>query len=170
MIEFLRRDLQAEALKLDNVLMVNFETPRQNAEPEQDAERRPRVAAVRLRGTQLVDHHEACTLIAGRRHLFDMEVRLQQRRGDGDHYGRLVRVRLSWAGDHLVVMSGSDDGELDATLHRQLVALVRSAATRPLAEDDLTFMLRKIELRAAEPGEDAAPDILGPDARLDAAS
>lgn len=151
MLEFLRRDLQQPELLLDDMLMANFVLPRRRTRlAEGDERRQPNVDAVRLLGRQLQDHPEACARIASGSHLRDIEVRLAQvaRRGQ---LPRSIRVRLSWEADHLAVMSGADASDrLDAAAHRELVRLVREAASRPLQRERLLGVLRNIQARATE--------------------
>jgi hypothetical protein len=151
MLDFLRRDLQAENLRLDDTLMANFvsagEGPGDGSEPPD--RRRPNVESVRLRGRQLHEHPEACARIASTAHLRDMEIRVRKAIDPAQGTSKLVRFRLSWEGDHLAVFSGADEHSIDADLHSEIVRLVRLAAERALDEDSLTFMLRQIERRAA---------------------
>jgi hypothetical protein len=152
MLDFLRRDLQSDELRLDDTLMANFVTPEKprNAEDEPQDERRPNVESVRLRGRQLHEHPEACARIASGAQLRDMEIRVRKAINLAQGTSKLVRFRLSWEVNHLAVFSGSDEHNVDADLHREIVRLVRDAAPRQLDEDSLLFMLRQIEKRAAE--------------------
>lgn len=151
MLDFLRRDLQAPALRLDDTLMANFVSPEEGGNDEEERDtRRPNVESVRLRGRQLHEHPEACARIASRAQLRDMEIRVRKAINLAQGTSKLVRFRLSWEGDHLAVFSGADEHNLDADLHREIVRLVRTAAERPLAQDSLLFMLRQIEKRAKE--------------------
>lgn len=169
MLDFLRRDLQAGDLHLDNTLMANFVSPEAQSQDESDGvpsgdSRRPAVDSVRLKGTQLHEHPEACARIVGRAHLRDIEVRVR-RTDSRSGYSKLVRMRLSWEDDHLAVLSGADGDNEDAAIHRELVGLVRRAGQRDLNEDNLLFMLRGIERRAAEGivGDDAGSLLGDPD-------
>ena len=161
-LDFLRRDLQANDLRLDDTLMANFVSPDavQDEIASEDASRPPTVDSVRLRGTQLHEHQEACTRIAGRAHLRDIEVRVRRTLDSSSGYSKLVRMRLSWEDDHLAVLSGADGNEEDAAIHRELVALVRRAGRRSLDQDSLLFMLRRIEARAADGVVDSGGSVL----------
>ncbi len=151
MLEFLRRDLQAPELKLDDTLMANFVSPDAPASPGADGERRPSLQAVRLQGSQLHEHPEACARIASRAHLRDIEVRVRKTTDRRTGASRLLRARLSWEADHLAVLSGaSSEGTFERDVHAQLVGLARAAASRPLSQDGLDFMLRQIQRRAAD--------------------
>ena len=158
MLDFLRHDLRSRELSLDNTLMANFLSPHPAAatgnEGDEadggDPSRRPAIEAVRLLGTQLQDHPEACARIAAGARLHDLEVRVRHVYDLGKGYNRLVRFRLSWEDDHLAVLSGAADGKLDADVHRLIVRLVRQAAPRQLSEDALKLTLRRIERRAEE--------------------
>jgi hypothetical protein len=58
-LDFLRRDLQAPELRLNDTVMANFLTAKGQVVDEDDA-RRPNLDAVRLLGRQLHEHPEAC--------------------------------------------------------------------------------------------------------------
>lgn len=148
MLDFMRRDLQADTLKLENVLVASFKTP-DDPLARQARRRRPRVDSVQLRGDDLHRHPDACTHIVGGSHLRELEFRV--RHGRRTDIGMpLVRFRVQWEGDHLAVLTGAAEGQKpDATLHRRIVGLVRHAAERPLDEDGLAFMLRQVQ-RASE--------------------
>jgi hypothetical protein len=160
-LDFLRRDLQAPELKLDDTLMANFLTA-QNAQPsdevdddddgvEEGARRVPNLQAVRLLGTQLHEHPEACSRIASCAHLRDIEVRLRKVTDRAQNLSQLVKVRLSWEVDHLAVLSGSStDGTFDGGVHAQVVKLVRGAADRQLGALGLRSMLDEVQRRASD--------------------
>jgi hypothetical protein len=157
MLDFLRRDLQAPELRLADTLMANFisravvSSDEEDEEDDRDERQRPNVDSVRLRGTQLQDHPEACVRIADGSHLRDIEVSLRHVTDPVRGFSKRVRFRLAWEDSHLSVMSGADDDDqLDAALHRQVVGLVRRAAGRSLDEEGLSLTLRRIARRAAE--------------------
>lgn len=162
MLEFLRRDLQAETLRLDDTLMANFISARRPSEEAEDAEeagepeeteetgRTPTLEAVRLLGQQLHDHPEACIRIAAGAQLRDIDVRIRQVTDQQRGHSELVRFRLSWEKDHIAVLSGAHDGRYSAPFHQQIVRLVRAAAARELDEEGLLLTLRRIERRASE--------------------
>jgi hypothetical protein len=152
MLEFLRKDLQAPDLRLDDTLMANFVTPKEAPRlAEEDERRRPNVDAVRLLGRQLHEHPEASARIASGAHLRDIELRLRHVTDRERNFSKLVRFRLSWESDHLAVLSGADDSDnLDPDLHRQVVRLVRNAANRALDEERLLVVLRNIQRRSTE--------------------
>lgn len=149
MLDFIRRDLQAVELSLDDMLMAHFVTPDSKAEVEAD-DRTPNVEAVRLFGRQLQDHPEACARIADAAQLRDIEVRLRNVYDLGQGYSKLIRFRISWERDHLAVLSGADnDGKYDQALHDTVVGLVRTAGRREIDGDGLELTLRRIERIAA---------------------
>lgn len=149
-LDFLRRDLQAPELKLDDTLMANFVSSDGDA-LEPDDQSTPNLQAVRLLGRQLHEHPEACARIASGAHLRDVELRIKKVTDRRRNLSRLVRVRLSWENDHLAVLSGATTDEtFDRDLHNEMVRLVRNAASRQLGEDSLLFMLRQIERRASD--------------------
>lgn len=157
MLDFMRQDLQADDLRLDNTLLATFRTP---ADPTgQTRRRRPRVDSVQLRGTQLHRHRDACLRIVEGSHLRDVEIRVRHGRSD-DITAALVRFRLQWENDHLAVMTGIARGqkEPDPHFHRTIVRLVRHAAERELPEADLSFILHNIEriARTTEPNDGTA--------------
>lgn len=173
MLDFLRQDLQAPELRLEDTLMANFisidtETKEEPVnEGDTDATLTPSVDSVQLRGQQLHDHPEACARIVGRAHLRDIELRIRRVLDSEKGTSRLVRVRLSWEKDHLVVMSGADDDEIDSDLHQQLVRMIRNAAERPLSAG-LSETLERIQRRAGEIDVDgAAESVLTPDAQAE---
>ena len=151
-LEFLRRDLQAPALKLDDTLMANFVSPDTTVTAGgPDGERRPSLQAVRLLGSQLHEHPEACARIASCAHLRDIEVRIRKITDQATGTSRLIRVRLSWEADHLAVLSGASNADtFESAVHQQLVALVRSAGSRALSEPNLEPMLGQIQRRASD--------------------
>jgi hypothetical protein len=150
MLDFLLQDLQADTLKLDNTLMAIFKSPDEIGDTAA-RRRQPTVDSVQLRGTHLHEHPEACRRIVDASHLRDLEIRVKYGRRN-DLSPPLVRFRLIWEDDHLVVMSGiaTDRKEPDAEFHRRIVRLVRNAADRPLHENALTFMLTQVQRRALE--------------------
>jgi hypothetical protein len=150
MLDFLRSELQAPELRLTDTVMANFLTPKGHVVSEEDAQR-PNVDAVRLLGRQLHEHPEACARIASGAHLRDIEVQLRHVTDVKRGFSKLVHVRLSWERDHIAVMSGADeDANVDVTLHREVVRLVRLAAPRALDEEALLFTLKRIAKRATE--------------------
>lgn len=160
MLDFLRRELRSTELTLDNTHMAHFLSPDKIKDPDGDDDsKRPTVDAVRLLGTQLHDHPEACQRITDRARLRDLEVRVRHVYDPGQGYNRLVRFRLSWEDDHLAVLTGTTDESLDPQFHRLIVGLVRVAADRQLDEEALKFTLRQIEKRAEE--ADVASDAPG---------
>jgi hypothetical protein len=153
MLDFLRRELRSVELNLDNTHMAHFLSPDKfgdDEDPDAERSRRPSVDAVRLLGTQLHDHPEACQRIAGRARLRDLEVRVRHVFDLAHGYNRLVRFRLSWEDDHLAILTGATDDALDPEFHRMVVKLVRHTAGRQLDEVALKFTLRQIEKRAEE--------------------
>jgi hypothetical protein len=153
-LDFLRRDLQAPELKLDDTLMANFLTPQADTDDTDDdggGRRVPNLQAVRLLGSQLHEHPEACSRIASCAHLRDIEVRVRKVTDQTLNLSQLVRVRLSWESDHLAVLSGaSSDDTFEYGVHEQIVKLVRGAAGRQLGEAGLLFMLAQVQRRAAD--------------------
>jgi hypothetical protein len=150
-LDFLRRDLQAPELKLDDTLMANFLTPQGEPDDDEGDRRVPNLQAVRLLGTQLHEHPEACSRIASSAHLRDIEVRVRKVTDRTLGLTKLVRVRLSWEPDHLAVLSGaSSDDTFDRPVHDQIVKLVRGAAGRHLGETGLLPMLAQVERRAVD--------------------
>jgi hypothetical protein len=152
-LDFLRRDLQAPELKLDDTLMANFLAPQgEPADPDDEGDRRvPNLQAVRLLGSQLHEHPEACSRIASCAHLRDIEVRVRKVTDRALNLSQLVRVRLSWEDDHLAVFSGArGDDTFDRPAHEQIVKLVRGAAGRQLGETGLLFMLAQVQRRATD--------------------
>lgn len=148
MLDFIRRDLQANELKLDNMLMAHFVAP-ENEEAIAD-DRTPNVEAVRLFGTQLHAHPEACARIADAAQLRDIEVRLRNVYDLGQGFSKLIRFRISWERDHLAVLSGADsDGRYDQSLHDTVVGLVRAAGRREIDADGLELTLKRIARIAA---------------------
>jgi len=132
MLDFLRRDLRSDNLALDNTLMAHFLSPEtakaEDEEDEPERNRRPSLAAVRLLGSQLQDHPEACQRIASGSRLHSLEVRVRHVYNPAQGLSKLVRFRLGWEDDHIAVLSGASDDTIDAELHRTLVRLVRQAA------------------------------------------
>lgn len=169
MLDFLRQDLRADDLRLDNTLMAHFiarepEKPKASSDNVEggdgvddvddasaDTAQRPAVDAVRLRGSQLHDHPDACARIVEGARLRDLEVRVRRVTDATSGHSKLVRFRLSRDDDHLAVLSGAQDGKVDPLLHREVVALVRNAAGRALDEGGLEFTLRRIS-KLAESG------------------
>jgi len=142
-------------------------TDDENDGPENN--RRPSLNAVRLLGSQLQDHPEACQRIASGSRLHDLEVRVRNVYDRAHGLSKLVRFRLSWEDDHIAVLSGASEDNIDAELHRMLVRLVRQAAPRRLDEEALRFTLRQIERRAVEadvPGD--APGVLDDESAAEA--
>lgn len=163
MLDFLRRDLRSDELTLDNTLMAHFLAPERDKDDDDEVEpedpRRPTLDAVRLLGSQLQDHPEACQRIAAGSRLRDLDIRVRSVYDRARGLSKLVRFRLSWENDHLAVLSGATDGHPDADLHRKMVYLIRMAAPRQLDENALKFALRLIERRAE--GEDLDQDLPG---------
>ncbi|MDX6450672.1 MAG: hypothetical protein QOH16_721 [Gaiellaceae bacterium] len=150
MLDFIRRDLQAPELRLDDTIMANFVLPKAKVVPVNTGdERRPNVDAVRFLGRQLQDHPEACARIASGSHLRDLEMVIRRVTDVQRNFVRDVRVRLSWESDHLAVLSGADDDKLDSDLHREIVRLVRDAGNRELS-DGLIPTLQIIQRKARE--------------------
>ncbi len=150
-LDFLRRDLQAPELKLDDTLMANFLTPQGEPDNDEGDRRVPNLQAVRLLGTQLHEHPEACSRIASSAHLRDIEVRVRKVTDRTLGLTKLVRVRLSWEPEHLAVLSGAGtDDTFDRPVHDQIVKLVRGAAGRQLGETGLLPMLAQVERRAVD--------------------
>lgn len=157
MLDLIRQDLQAPALRLEETLMANFDSPRGSDQLPEDEEAeeaetdkvKPRLASVRLKGRKLEDHPEVCARIVGRAHMKDLEFRLRkvvdQNTGDANR----VLVRLAWERDHLAVMTGASDDTIDADLHQRLVRLVRDGVARPLGSG-LIPILKRIEERSKE--------------------
>ena len=156
-LDFLRRDLQSDELRLDDTPMANFVNEASVVELTEEELQRPNIDAVRLLGRQLHEHPEASARIASRAHLRDIEVALRQRVDASTGESRLVRARLSWESDHLAILSASDAQKLDAIAHDQLVRLVRNAGDRPLDQAGLMPSLNEI-LRRAEEGTVEASD------------
>jgi hypothetical protein len=160
MLDLIRRDLRSPALNLGETLMANFDQPKStDADEEQDDDLpvAPKVDSVRLKGRQLQDHPEVCGRIVGRSHLKDLEIKVEKAQPQGAFPKRSL-VRLAWERDHLVVMTGAQDDEIDGQLHQQLVRTVRDAARRPLGSG-LIPILEKIKARSEETdvGVDAEP-------------
>jgi hypothetical protein len=153
LLDFLRTQLRTKEVALDNTLMAHFVSPKALATtlaPGEDPERRPAVEAVRLFGTQLHEHPEACVLIVAGARLRDLEVRVWHTYDLGKGYRRLVRFRLSWEDDHLAVLTGTLDEKLDLAFHETIVRLVRVAARRQIDEAGMRFTLAQVARRAEE--------------------
>jgi hypothetical protein len=150
MLELFRRDLQADALKLQDTLMANFDSSKgSDLQDEDDDGEKPRLASVKLKGRQLQDHPEVCARIVGRAHLRDVEFRLRKVTDQKKGFSTLTLIRLAWERDHLAIMTGADGDTLDTELHRRLVRLARDAVDRPLSTE-LIPMLERIETRSKE--------------------
>jgi hypothetical protein len=154
MLDFLRRELQSRELKLDNMLMANFLTDRGRFDNE-GSEDRPSVSAVRLLGSQLYEHPEACARIAARAQLRDIDLRVRKLLDFNSGESHLVRFRLSCEADHIAVLTGVEDAARDPDVHRQIVRIVRRIANRELDEEKLVPTLREIRSRAED---GAVPD------------
>jgi hypothetical protein len=164
-LDFFRRDLQVPALRLQETIMANFDSPdgRDPADDEEHADL-PRLASVKLRGQRLQDHPEVCSRIVERAHLKDVEFRIRKVVDQEKGFATLTRVRVAWERDHIAVLTGADGDNLDLGLHQRLVQLVRDAAERPLSSA-LVPILQRVEKRAQETdvGADAEGVITGPD-------
>jgi hypothetical protein len=157
MLDFFRRDLQAETLKLENTLMANFDSSKASDLQEEGDEGKPRLASVKLRGMQLQDHPEVCARIVGRAHLKDVEFRLRKVTDQENNFSTHTRIRLSWERDHVAILTGADGETLDPELHNRLVRLVRDAIDKPLSTE-LIPILQRIETRAQETEVEADAD------------
>jgi hypothetical protein len=161
-LDFLRSELRSKELRLDNTLVAHFVSPdaarRTTVAEGEDPERRPAVEAVRLFGTQLHKHPEACTLIADGARLRDLEVRVRHTYDLGRGFNRLARFRLSWDDDHLAVLTGTIDEQLDLAVHQLVVGLVRRAASRQIDQAGMKFTLAQIVRRAAKGEVDEEDD------------
>ncbi|HEY3544133.1 MAG TPA: hypothetical protein VGK79_16470 [Gaiellaceae bacterium] len=156
LLDLLRRDLQAVELRLEDTVMANFVSPREDAPlVDEEGRRIPAVQSVRLHGQLLHDHPEACARIAARAHMKDLEMSLAVRVDANTGETRFVRVRLSWEPDHLAVLTAADVDRLNVAVHQQLVRIVRAAAHRRLDEVGLAFTLRQIEKKAT--GQSLSP-------------
>lgn len=157
-LDFLRTELRQKEVELDNTLMAHFVAPQRATEEgamdAADAGRVAQVEAVRFFGTQLHKHPEACALIVGHARLRDLDVRVWHTYDLRVGARRLVRFRLAWENDHLAVLTGTVDEQLDLAFHELIVRLVRRAAPRQIDEAGMKFTLAQIA-RLAEEGEAA---------------
>lgn len=157
MLELMQRELSNAQFAVQNVLMVNFERP---ARGEIMPANRPRVQAVRLRGSQLQDHPEVCSLITRQRHMFEVQIQLRYWTNGRSGSGIILDVRIVWSDNHLTVMTGDVDGHLSLDIHRALVKAVRDAAGRDVDIDRLRFLLGRIERNATKAESDELDPVL----------
>lgn len=153
----MQRELFSDPFEVNNTLLVNFERPRRGEQVQED---RPSVQAVRLRGTQLQDHPEVCSLITRQRHLFEVQLRLRFWTNKQANIGLLPMGRITWADNHLVVMTGDVEGELSADIHRRLVRLVRDAAGRDVDVSRIRLLLGRIQRNAVKAESDQLDRVL----------
>ncbi len=145
MLELMQRELSTDPFSVHNVLMVDFERPLRGEQVPLD---RPSVQAIRLRGSQLQDHPEVCSLITRQRHMLDIQIQLRYWANKQAGTSLLPGIRVTWAGNHVAVMTGDVDGHLSVELHRSLVNAVRDAVGRDVDIDRLRLLLRRIERNA----------------------
>jgi hypothetical protein len=157
MLEFMQRELSTDPFAVHNVLMVDFERPSRGEIVPAD---RPSVQAVRLRGSQLQDHPEVCSLITRQRHMLEIQIQLRYWTNRSTGTSLLLGARVTWAGNHLAVMTGDVDGHLSLDIHRRLVRAVRDAAGRDVDIDWLRLLLRRIERNAGMGESDQLDPVL----------
>jgi hypothetical protein len=112
---------------------------------EQAVSERPKVDAVRLHGTKLHNHPDACLHIAEGSRLRDLDIRVRVAVDPARDRWKTVRFRLTRETEHITVMTGAHEGKVDDVLHRQIVDLVLRAAGRPVDEQGISFVLRSIK-------------------------
>lgn len=146
-LELLSRELSQDPFAVLDHQMVNFERTAGDTKPAQVApgQSRSRVSEVRLKGTLLMDHPEICALILRKRRIIDIELTLGiMRAGVNRQFWPKMRIRFSWANDHVALTSGDIDGSFDAQVHGQLVSMVRSAVPRAITQENVEFSLKTI--------------------------
>jgi hypothetical protein len=175
-LEFLSRELSDDPFRVDDHLMVNFERPSSAKSSSVGdgggSERRPTVTAVRLKGMLLIDHPEVCDLILRRRRIVDIDLALQVKtaKTDPKFYPRL-RVRLSWANDHLALISQPPEETTEhIKLHHKLVGDLRRAATRPIDSSYIALPMQRIVVNAGQAESDELDSVLGDGEPPEAAS
>jgi len=167
MLELLYRDLSRDPFIVDDHVMVNFERPRAGTrEPASLAStprgRRATVDAVRLKGMLLIDHPEVCDLILGNRRLVDIDLILRLRAvGVDPRFYPEMRIRLSWANDHLAVVTYPGDDRYDARMHLRLVDDVRAAATREIDPTHIQMPMQRVVTNAGRTEADDLGSVLG---------
>jgi hypothetical protein len=140
--------MRSDRFQLDNTSMAHFRSPDEpDDEPAEDKDRFPSLEAVRLLGTQLHDHPEACKRIASRAQLRDLQIRVAYKETPESQMS-LIQFRLRFEDDHFTIQSGASDGAFNTGAHEEMVRVVRDAALRPLDERNLEFTLRSIEKRS----------------------
>jgi hypothetical protein len=157
LLELMQRELFADPFAVTNVLMVNFERPSRG---ERVPANQSTVQAVRLRGNRLQDHPEVCTLITRQRHMFEIQIQLRYWTNKRAGTSVILKARISWADNHLVVMTGDIDGHLSTEVHRALVRAVRDAAGRDVDINRLRLLLRRIERNAGQGESDELDPVL----------
>jgi hypothetical protein len=157
MLELMQRELFTDPFVVTNVLMVNFERPSRG---EQVPANQSTVQAVRLRGNRLQDHPEVCSLITRQRHMFEIQIQLRYWTNKKAGTSVILKARISWADNHLVVMTGDLDGNLSVEVQRALVKAVRDAAGRDVDVDRLLLLLRRIERNAGQGESDDLDPVL----------